>query len=88
MNVTIGSTAMRALIAFCAVLAATLGAVLGYDMGGLGGAMVMGGVIGIGGMLAGALIARTALLLRRFWRVALATAGLTLLAMLTWGLYL
>ena len=78
---------MTTLVAVSTVLAATLGAVLGYDTAGIGGAILHGALIGIGGALAGALIARTAVLLRHVWRAALVTLGLALLAALTWGVY-
>lgn len=55
---------MRLLVAATTILAALAGLRIGYGSAGLGGAILFGALIGVGGVLLGALLARTAILLR------------------------
>lgn len=55
---------MRLLVAATTILAALAGLRIGYGSAGLGGAILFGALIGVGGALLGALLARTAILLR------------------------
>jgi hypothetical protein len=79
---------MKLLVAVTTLVALLLGAYVGYDAAGIGGAIFYGVLLGIGGTLLGSLVARTAVLVRRSWKVAVATTALALLAILTWGVYL
>jgi hypothetical protein len=79
---------MKLLVAVTTLLALLLGAYIGYRTAGVGGAIFYGALIGVGGTLLGSLLGRTALLLRHSWKVVVATTGLVLLAILTWGVYL
>ena len=78
---------MKLLVAVTTIVALLLGAYIGYGTAGVGGAILYGALIGVGGILAGSLLVRTAMLLRHSWKVVVATTGLVLLTILTWGLY-
>jgi hypothetical protein len=78
---------MKLLVAVTTIVALLLGAYIGYGTAGMGGAILYGALIGVGGILAGSLLVRTAMLLRYSWKVVVATTGLVLLTILTWGLY-
>jgi hypothetical protein len=79
---------MKLLVAVTTFVALLLGAYIGYDAAGVGGAIFYGALIGVGGTLLGRLLGRTAVLLRHSWKVVVATTALVLLAILTWGVYL
>ena len=79
---------MKLLVAVTTLVALLLGAYIGYGTAGVGGSIFYGALIGVGGTLLGSVLARTAVLLRRSWKVVVATTALVLLAILTWGVYL
>jgi hypothetical protein len=79
---------MTLLVGMTTLIAALLGAYLGYGSAGVGGAILYGAVIGVGGTLLSALLWTTVRLLRHTWRLVVATAVLVLLAVVMWGVYL
>ena len=79
---------MTLLVGLTTALGVLLGLYLGYDIAGVGGAVLFGAVIGVGGILFGSLLGRTARLLRHSWRVVFATAVLVLVTVVMWGVYL
>lgn len=78
---------MKLVVAAATFLTALLGISVGYRTAGVGGAILYGGLIALGGALFAALLVRTVLLLRHFWKVAAAAAVLVVLTILTWGVY-
>lgn len=79
---------MNRTIVVTTVLAALLGIYFGYNSAGIGGAILHGVLLGVGGSLLGLLVTRTAVLIRRWWRVVLTATAVTIVATLTWNLYL
>jgi hypothetical protein len=70
------------------VLATLLGIFFGYNSAGIGGAILHGVLIGVGGILFGLLVTRTAVLIRRWWWVVLSGTAVIIAAILTWNVYL
>jgi hypothetical protein len=79
---------MSQMVAVTTILAALLGAYIGYGMAGIGGAIFYGALIGVGGTLLGRLVFRTAVLVGPWWRVVLAITAVIVVMALTWGVYL
>jgi hypothetical protein len=79
---------MKLLFGLTTALGVLLGLYLGYDIAGVGGAILFGIVLGGGGAILGELLGRTARLLLHSWRIVLATAVLVLLTVAMWGVYL
>jgi hypothetical protein len=79
---------MKLLVGMTTLIAAVLGADVGYGTAGVGGAILFGIVLGGGGAILGELLGRTAGLLLHSWRIVLATVVLVLLTVAMWGVYL
>jgi hypothetical protein len=75
-------------VAVTTVLATLLGIFFGYNSAGVGGAILHGVLIGVGGILLGLLVTRTAVLLRRWWWVVLTATAVIIAATLTWNVHL
>jgi hypothetical protein len=85
---TMSTTLSTGLLSLTTVPAVLLGTYFGYTTAGIGGAVLYAGLIGMGGFLAGRLIARTLLLFRASWKAIAVTAMLLVIAALTWEMYL
>jgi hypothetical protein len=75
-------------IAATIALGCVVGIAMGYDAAGVGGAMLIGAVFGLGGLIMGKLVVNSVILLRRAWVIAVTIVAFAALTALTWGMRL